>query len=84
MDRTNAIEQACVEYELSSELVQETFDHILDKSMGKLPLVDGKIPQVEEGLAPVGYENISCFHIRMTKKPKEYKGPEFEHASDSE
>jgi hypothetical protein len=77
-------------YEKGHELVAKSLRHIFDENFGKLGIVDGLPPfvikEIDNKKVKVmagGYQNISAFHIKMSKKPKEYDGDEYKHGSDS-
>ena len=75
--------KAAEKFEKSQTFVAQTLRHVFDRNFGKEPPVDGTPPQTSTEHPPSGYENISCFHIRMKKQPTEYSGEDHNHASDS-
>ena len=75
--------KAAEKFEKSQVFVAKTLRHVFDKNFNKEPPLNGT-PQKASGDKPaLGYENISCFHIRMKKQPTEYAGDDYNHASDS-
>lgn len=83
-ERLNEDKKKVNEYDNSLRLVNDTLLNVFDEGFGIQPPVDGKPPKIDKDLPPVGYENITAFHIRLTDKPHEFKGEVYGHKSDSD
>ena len=67
----------------SIDLVKDCLLELIDANIGKIKPEGGKPPTLNTGLEPVGYENISCYLIRLKKKPAPPDSVDLHHDSDT-